>query len=105
MSRGADASNHMRATPSLPPTDGTLQDSERFYRTLVEDSTDLIWAVDLDGRFTFVNGAAVRILGYRPEELVGIPFTDLQPPDVVEADGRAFARMLHGEPVYGLDTV
>ncbi|HEU5040589.1 MAG TPA: PAS domain-containing protein, partial [Gemmatimonadales bacterium] len=58
------------------------QAADRFYRTLVEVSTDLIWAVDLEGRIIFVNRAASEMLGYQPEELIGIPFSDLQPPDV-----------------------
>jgi PAS domain S-box-containing protein len=92
-------------TTPVSAVEGTPPQSERFYRALVEDSTDLIWAVDLEGRFTFVNRAAARILGYRPEELLGAPFTDIQPPDVASADAEAFGRMLAGEEVYGYETV
>ena len=88
----------------MPPED-IRRDSERFYRTLVETSSDLIWAVDLEGRFTFVNRAAARLLGYDPAELIGVPFSTLQPPDVVEGDTAAFARLLQGEEVAGFDTV
>ena len=91
--------------PPLSPADSAPLESERFYRNLVEASTDLIWAVDLEGRFTFVNRVAERLLGYPPHELIGRAFSDLQPPDVAESDGRAFARMLSGEAVYGVDTV
>jgi PAS domain S-box-containing protein len=82
-----------------------LDGGERFYRTLVETSTDLIWAVDLEGRFTYINPAAALVLGFGPDELLGAPFTDIQPPDVADADARAFARMLDGQVVYGMDTV
>ena len=34
-----------------------MLDSEHKYRKLVETSQDIIWAIDLDNRFTFVNDA------------------------------------------------
>ena len=57
-----------------------------LYRGLVEASSDLIWACDLEGRFTFTNRAASSMLGYAPEELLGVPFSYLQPADATEAD-------------------
>jgi len=48
-----------------------LRQSEAQYRTLVETSRDLIWSLDLDGRWTFVNNAARAIYGYEPHEMVG----------------------------------
>ena len=42
----------MGTIPSMPPAAETMGTGERFYRNLVEASTDLIWAVDLQGRFT-----------------------------------------------------
>jgi len=37
-----------------------LRDSEEMYRNLVETSNDLIWSIDREGRWTYLNGAAVR---------------------------------------------
>ena len=48
-----------------------LIESEERFRTIVENSQDWIWEGDLDTRITYCNGAIVRILGYRPEELLG----------------------------------
>ncbi len=76
-----------------------------LYRGLVEASSDLIWACDLEGRFTFTNRAANAMLGYPPEELLGVPFRYLQPADATGAEIEAFDRMLAGEPVFGLETV
>jgi PAS domain S-box-containing protein len=92
-------------SPSASPPDVARRERESLYRNLVEASSDLIWAVDLDGRFTFVNRAVSGMLGYAPAELIGVPFSDLQPPDVVEAEAVAFGRMREGEAVYGLETV
>jgi len=54
-----------------------LSNSEKKYRNLVETSQDLIWSVDVEERFTFVNQAAKRIYGYEPTETLGRCLTDL----------------------------
>ena len=48
-----------------------LRHSERLHRFLVEQSPDLIFTLDRDGRFTFINGRASTLLGYLQEELLG----------------------------------
>lgn len=83
-----------------------LAEREKQYRDLVETSHDLIWSVDREGRWTFVNRQAVlRIYGYEPEELLGRPFTDVLAPDRKGPDTRKFADILAGRPCYGYETV
>ena len=48
-----------------------LEMSERTYRYMVDTSPDLIYMVEPDGRFTFVNERACQILGYDRRELIG----------------------------------
>jgi diguanylate cyclase (GGDEF)-like protein/PAS domain S-box-containing protein len=48
-----------------------LTHSERLHRFLVEQSPDMIFTVDQDGRFTFINGRVQSLLGYAPGELLG----------------------------------
>src|ERR1700716_3950326 len=45
------------------------------YAALVEAAGDFIYTLDLEGRFTYLNRAAVRVLGYSVEELLGKTFT------------------------------
>jgi PAS domain S-box-containing protein len=45
------------------------------YAALVEAAGDFIYTLDLEGRFTFLNRAAQRMLGYSVEELLGKKFT------------------------------
>ena len=55
-----------------------LLQSERRYRDLVETSHDLIWATDAQRRFTYLNNAAVEILGLDPNDLLGRCFFDFE---------------------------
>src|SRR6185436_18717740 len=59
--------------------DHALRRSEARYRDLFENATDLIATVDLESRFTAVNGAFTRTLGYTQEELIGRPLSQFVP--------------------------
>lgn len=48
-----------------------LEESEKRYRSMVEDISDLIWEVDEENRFTYLSPKSSYILGYEPEELLG----------------------------------
>lgn len=53
-------------------------------RALVESSSDMVWAVDVGGQYTFVSPKVRDILGYAPEEVVGrTPFDFME-----EAEGK-----------------
>ena len=43
-----------------------MRQIERLYRDLAETSNDLIWAVDADGRITFLSSACRKIYGREP---------------------------------------
>ncbi|MFI5377649.1 MAG: PAS domain S-box protein, partial [Candidatus Rokuibacteriota bacterium] len=48
-----------------------LGTSEGLYRQLVEAADDIIYRTDAEGHLTYVNPAAVEVLGYAEGELVG----------------------------------
>ncbi|CAN7601894.1 EAL domain-containing protein [Pseudoduganella sp. LjRoot289] len=48
-----------------------LENSERMYRNLVDSSPDIIYTLNHDGLFTFVNDRAQQLLGFAREELLG----------------------------------
>jgi PAS domain S-box-containing protein len=51
---------------------------------------DWVWEVDANGLYTYASPAVERLLGYRPEELVGrLHFFDLFPPEIQEIMARA----------------
>jgi PAS domain S-box-containing protein len=54
-----------------------LSRSERHYRLLTENATDLITVLDCRGRFRYLSPSAFSLLGYEPEELLGRNALDL----------------------------
>ncbi len=50
------------------------------YRALVEAAGDIIYTLDLQGRFTFLNQAMMRVLGYSMEEVLGHSFIEFLTP-------------------------
>jgi len=73
-----------------------LRESEARYRGLIENANDLIATIDLDRRFTTVNAAFERVLGYDPGELVGRSITDVVPEDSLEALRQAYRDKVDG---------
>jgi PAS domain S-box-containing protein len=61
-----------------------LQLSEQRYRLLADNTLDLIWAVSSDLKFTYVNAAVTRLLGYTPEEVLGSSLQDHCSPATME---------------------
>ncbi len=58
-----------------------LEQSERQFRLLSENSQDLITIFDTENRFQYLSPASFRILGYEPEELLGAKIESLLHPD------------------------
>ncbi|TFG15377.1 MAG: PAS domain S-box protein [Promethearchaeota archaeon] len=52
-------------------TELKIQESEEKYRLISENANDLIFILDVDGKFTYCNDTFKKILGYNPEELLG----------------------------------
>ncbi len=46
-----------------------LHDSERRFRALLETAKDIIWAVDLDLKFTYVSPSITSVLGYDSSDI------------------------------------
>jgi diguanylate cyclase (GGDEF)-like protein/PAS domain S-box-containing protein len=64
-----------------------LAESERRYRLLAENATDIVYQTGSNGCFTWISPSIERVLGWKPEELLGTSALDL----VVESDRDAAA--------------
>ena len=53
-----------------------LEDEIETYRILIDNSPDLIYRTDLDGRVTFVSGSVYKLSGYTPEEAIGMKMAE-----------------------------
>jgi PAS domain S-box-containing protein len=70
-----------------------LRASERYFRSLIEDTSDLIAVMATDQRFQFVSASVEKILGYKGEELIGKSALDLCHPDDRGAVGDTLRRI------------
>jgi PAS domain S-box-containing protein len=70
----------------------TLELSEQRYRELVEDVTDILYTLDLQGSFVSLSRSFERSTGYRIEEWIGRPFADLFLQESAEASEFAYDR-------------
>ena len=74
-----------------------LESSEKMYRYLVDSSPDIIYTLDRDGRFTFVNDRACQLLGYTRRELIGRHYAVLVHEDDQERARHVFDERRAGE--------
>ncbi len=91
--------------PSVSPSTPIASPNHAFYQHLVETSQDMIWSVDDEGHYTFVNSAVRHILGYDPEEMIGRRFTEFETPEQVEKDLEMVQRTLSGESAFRYESV
>jgi PAS domain S-box-containing protein len=72
---------------------------------VVESSDDAIIGMAPDGRVTSWNPAAVRLLGYPEDAILGQSIEQIIPPQLREAEGSVLARIALGEHVNHYETV
>jgi PAS domain S-box-containing protein len=61
-----------------------LAAGEEKFRRLAEESADMVWQLDLQLCFTYANTAHTAMLGYAPDELIGLPATNFM--DAIDAE-------------------
>ncbi|MFN8343704.1 MAG: PAS domain S-box protein [Spirosomataceae bacterium] len=95
---GEDVTNKLRVANALNKSNAQLQD-------LVDNTSDLIQLVSLDGKFLFVNRAWRERLGYDLDELMTLTLKDILWPEAAEATLQLLKRVQEGEKVPDFETV
>ncbi|MFO7812372.1 MAG: EAL domain-containing protein [Pelovirga sp.] len=68
----------------------TLQESEALHKFIVHHSPDLVYMLDHQGNFTFVNKNTTERLGYKRKELLGKHYSSVVHPDDLDLAQRYF---------------
>ena len=58
-----------------------LKGNKEHFQILVENINDLIWEIDRNGKYTYVNPKVKDLLGYKPGEVIGRILIDFMPKD------------------------
>ncbi len=67
--------------------------SEEKFKALSENSPDIIYTLDDQGVFTYVNPAWQRVLGHEEKEVIGKRFANFSKRDITESTIKAFERI------------
>ncbi len=83
-----------------------LKASEQKFRSLVESSSDWIWAINAQGQYTYASPQVQTILGFQPEEIIGKSVFDLMPPAEADRSARIYETAVKAkEPIIKLENI
>lgn len=74
-------SDNLALNQQLEANAQALRKGEEHFRSLVQNSSDVITLIARDGTIRYQSASVERILGYGDQRLVGTPFGDLAHPD------------------------
>jgi len=98
LGRLVDAFNNM--LDLIEKRDSALRESEKRFRTLVDQAVDAFFLFDTDGNFVDVNRQACNSLGYSRDELLSLTISDIDGTDeAVKSWGKYWESLVSGEPV------
>ncbi len=94
---------HWRDITERIAIEAALRASEARHRLLADHATDVIWTMDINGRFTYVSPSVARLRGFTAEEVMGHSLDETLAPAslqvVLPTLETAAGRVLSGEPV------
>lgn len=62
------------------PKSSTADDDQKKFQDILLLTNDWIWEIDPEGRYVFTSGQIKEILGYAPEEIIGMKVFDIFDP-------------------------
>ncbi len=93
-----DVTEAKRSEDALRELTRRLEQSLVLNRLVMDNSLDVICAIDANGRFSQVSAASASVWGYAANELLGRAVADLVHPEDREATAQAMADVLAGRP-------
>lgn len=83
-----------------------LRESQARYQNMIEVTSDFIWEMDTEGRYTYCSPQSERLWGYKPEQLIGKTPFDMMPIDQKNAGLSYFQKVISMlEPFHDLETL
>jgi diguanylate cyclase (GGDEF)-like protein/PAS domain S-box-containing protein len=82
-----------------------LLTAEARYRALVETAHDLVWSMDPQGRWSYLNSSSMFIYGLEPEDMIGRSIHEFCAAANCDADRKAFSELIAGKDLYQYETV
>ena len=76
-----------------------LRKSEEKFRGITERSFDIIITVDQEEICTYVSPSVERVLGYKPEEIIGKHFQVLFPENMIKKVERVYNTLIQGKEI------
>lgn len=77
--------------------ENALRKSEEIFRNLVENISDVIFSLNLEGEITYISPVVEGLYGYKPDEVVGQKFSIFVHPDDLPAVIEGFKKRIRGE--------
>ncbi len=88
-----DITEYRQARIALEASEEKFRQSEYKYRTLIENSTDVVFTVDKDGRYQFVNNVFASTFGSTPDFFIEKSFWDIYPKEHADQRFEAVTRV------------
>lgn len=76
-----------------------LRESEKLYRLLAENVSDVIWTADLNARLTYISPSVKALRGFSPEEVMAQSLEEILTPASLELARKTFAEGMALESV------
>ena len=93
-------------TAELTQINKALQSSEERHRNLVETIEELIWEIDVTGRYTYISSQSRDLYGFEPEEVIGRGIFAFMPPEEGDRVSELFDQIVIAQnPFFSLESV